>query len=212
MAQPGDEKEYWMLYYQMMQVAELGVGLRTGHRLTCCECLQSLVQNFALANEQDMEPKPIMQVLQEHTPAVAFLDAKTNPILATVPAELSAWDLYLIWDTSGAWEANESLKKKMMEESLGGGNTWQPNPNAEDGGQGMLVIDVDQVKEHIKEKKKEESGAAEDDVKQPCWTCAVELPSDDAKCCSRCEVAVYCSRACQKVDWKEHKKQCSPPS
>ena len=29
--------------------------------------------------------------------------------------------------------------------------------------------------------------------------------------CSRCEDAWYCSRECQKADWKEHKKNCARP-
>lgn len=197
-----------MLYYPMLQVqAEGHFGMRTGQRLTCSACMESLVCKFALAKEEE-EPKPMMQYLQEDTPAVAFLDAKTNPILTNVPTQLGAWDLYLLWETSGAWEANEVYKKNLLEESLGGGNTRQPVPYTTDGGQGMLVINVEQVKERIHKKKE---NADKNDETQACWTCAMELPPDDVNCCSRCEVAVYCSRACQKADWKEHKKQCSPP-
>ena len=31
------------------------------------------------------------------------------------------------------------------------------------------------------------------------------------KTCSRCLVAVYCSDACQRSDWKAHKAKCTPP-
>lgn len=27
--------------------------------------------------------------------------------------------------------------------------------------------------------------------------------------CSRCEMVLYCSRECQKTDWKRHKKDCA---
>lgn len=43
----------------------------------------------------------------------------------------------------------------------------------------------------------------------------LEVISECAKCgkyatdrCSRCNIARYCSRECQKEDWKEHKKRC----
>lgn len=39
-----------------------------------------------------------------------------------------------------------------------------------------------------------------------CWTCAREIEQN--KKCSICRAAVYCSRACQKADWKNHKKMC----
>lgn len=29
------------------------------------------------------------------------------------------------------------------------------------------------------------------------------------KCCAKCQTALYCSRDCQKADWKSHKKDCS---
>ncbi len=28
------------------------------------------------------------------------------------------------------------------------------------------------------------------------------------KCCSRCRIATYCSRRCQQIDWKKHRKEC----
>lgn len=37
----------------------------------------------------------------------------------------------------------------------------------------------------------------------------IEGKKNDFKKCSRCQVAVYCGRACQKADWKAHKKVCA---
>jgi len=37
---------------------------------------------------------------------------------------------------------------------------------------------------------------------------ALEDNSGDFKLCSRCQCACYCTPACQKGDWKEHKKWC----
>jgi hypothetical protein len=41
-----------------------------------------------------------------------------------------------------------------------------------------------------------------------CATC--QKVSPDAKFCSRCRVARYCSQSCQKTHWKEHKPLCVP--
>ncbi|KAF9207771.1 hypothetical protein BGZ49_010593 [Haplosporangium sp. Z 27] len=40
-----------------------------------------------------------------------------------------------------------------------------------------------------------------------CYRCSKE--QTDLKRCSKCRVATYCSRECQKEGWKAHKKQCA---
>ncbi|ESK86366.1 mynd finger domain-like protein [Moniliophthora roreri MCA 2997] len=38
------------------------------------------------------------------------------------------------------------------------------------------------------------------------------MPDRKAKRCSRCRIAIYCSRECQRADWKvNHRDKCSPP-
>jgi hypothetical protein len=47
---------------------------------------------------------------------------------------------------------------------------------------------------------------------QFCRKCdEVDDASERFKQCSRCKVAYYCSRECQKEHWKIHKKECLPP-
>ena len=41
-------------------------------------------------------------------------------------------------------------------------------------------------------------------IRGHCGQCGQKSSS----CCSRCQLVSYCSRECQKKDWKTHKKVC----
>lgn len=43
---------------------------------------------------------------------------------------------------------------------------------------------------------------------QHCTTCKKTPPEVTLKRCSKCSLTPYCSRDCQKADWKAHKKVC----
>ncbi|GAB1309997.1 hypothetical protein MFIFM68171_00207 [Madurella fahalii] len=43
---------------------------------------------------------------------------------------------------------------------------------------------------------------------QRCTTCHKTPPEVTLKHCAKCSVTFYCSRDCQKADWKAHKKVC----
>ena len=42
-------------------------------------------------------------------------------------------------------------------------------------------------------------------IKNCCHTCGKKTT---CKKCAKCEEISYCSRKCQKIDWKRHKKEC----
>ncbi|GFH47724.1 hypothetical protein CTEN210_04199 [Chaetoceros tenuissimus] len=44
--------------------------------------------------------------------------------------------------------------------------------------------------------------------KRTCFTCGVNIVNTSA--CSKCKNAHYCSKFCQRLHWKEHKKICNP--
>ena len=51
---------------------------------------------------------------------------------------------------------------------------------------------------------------AETDDKMACWTCkSTRTPTGtNLLSCKRCSIARYCSKECQKKDWKNHKRSC----
>ncbi len=74
-----------------------------------------------------------------------------------------------------------------------------------------LVMDV--ITGEVSMKKKSEDKEKKYYPPNPNWCCSVCDKSDDSnsktmKTCGRCKAVQYCSRECQKADWKEHKKKC----
>lgn len=163
------------------------------------------------------EYTPMYQVLNEDTrPSVTFLEGNPNPMVnqANFGSEpLPAWMLHLFWGSTGAFEANDNVRKDLLQQLLGGGNTWKPNTSGKpSGGQCTLEINVGAFRNRSSndQEEKEEDSDDENETKM-CWTCSVKLPPDEINLCSRCKRAVYCSRACQKDDWAQHKRICRAP-
>lgn len=57
------------------------------------------------------------------------------------------------------------------------------------------------------------SGTAPDasDVVLACENCKKSPPEVTLKRCAKCQITEYCSRDCQKANWKTHKKICGKP-
>ena len=45
-------------------------------------------------------------------------------------------------------------------------------------------------------------------VTSMCYYCRERFPIEKLSSCGRCKQACYCSKECQKADWKSHKKLC----
>lgn len=47
-------------------------------------------------------------------------------------------------------------------------------------------------------------------ITRVCNTCGImETPGLKMKACAGCDMTMYCSRECQKLDWKSHKSECN---
>ena len=57
-------------------------------------------------------------------------------------------------------------------------------------------------------KLRREFGQQGEKVEVLCNTCHVSKPSMQR--CARCNTIYYCSKECQRQDWKEHKQECVP--
>lgn len=71
--------------------------------------------------------KSLMQVLDKDLPAISFLDDHHNPIIGgkgCLRSDLTAYNLNLLCNNVGAWEANEYVKKEMLQGVVDGGNKW----------------------------------------------------------------------------------------
>ena len=45
-------------------------------------------------------------------------------------------------------------------------------------------------------------------MSESCTTCGASPPAVALKRCANCNTTPYCSRDCQKTDWKSHKRTC----
>lgn len=73
--------------------------------------------------------------------------------------------------------------------------------------------DITQIKEtavtNATSKTAENSNSASETSRNQCANCHTRETTDvPLKPCNKCQTSPYCSRDCQKVDWKRHKKEC----
>ena len=68
----------------------------------------------------------------------------------------------------------------------------------------LVVYDL-MMRNYIKNKYGVEIPSLAEKWHRLCWHC-FNPGDDDLKCCSICKIAQYCSKNCQKLDWKIHKE------
>ncbi|XP_022862204.1 ubiquitin carboxyl-terminal hydrolase 18-like isoform X2 [Olea europaea var. sylvestris] len=68
-----------------------------------------------------------------------------------------------------------------------------------------FVVDSNFESDYSFDRNKEKMAAAGGDAAVPCAVCERR----GTKQCARCKMVKYCSEACQKSHWSEHKKKCS---
>lgn len=183
MAEPNDDQEYYILVETLWQTYVSGNNLnicsRMVNRLTCKTCMALLLKDAVMIqNEDDESSLPMMQVLDNHLPVITLLDHETNPMCRDLPDSINAWDLYMKWETSGAWQALDEERKSAFSQY----GKWKPDRNHIRG------------QERLKWKLRS------------CAACNKMLTQDQVKKCARCRTAIYCSVACQHSHWKYHRK------
>ena len=67
----------------------------------------------------------------------------------------------------------------------------------------LVVYDL-MMRKYIKNKYGIEIPSLAEKWHRLCWNCFA--PEDNLKCCSKCKIAQYCSKNCQKLDWQLHKE------
>ena len=67
----------------------------------------------------------------------------------------------------------------------------------------LVIYDL-MMRNYIKNKYNVEIPSLAEKWRRLCWNCF--NPDDNLQCCSICKIAQYCTKNCQKLDWKIHKE------
>ena len=67
----------------------------------------------------------------------------------------------------------------------------------------LVMYDLN-MRKYIKGKYGKEIPNLAQKWRRLCWACFT--PVDQLKCCAKCKIALYCSKNCQRQDWKVHKE------
>eukprot|EP00038_Savillea_parva_P018321 m.23070 g.23070 ORF g.23070 m.23070 type:complete len:547 (-) comp4051_c0_seq1:219-1859(-) len=109
------------------------------------------------------------------------------------------------------WEFDAKQKADMAAAWDAEGN---PNPNPDPGGDTAPAVAADPdasgstTSQTATKKKKKKKKTKEDKPSRVCHTC--NNASTALKACAACQRVWYCSVACQKKDWRQHKVECQP--
>eukprot|EP00562_Extubocellulus_spinifer_P024311 CAMPEP_0178673916 /NCGR_PEP_ID=MMETSP0698-20121128/34560_1 /TAXON_ID=265572 /ORGANISM="Extubocellulus spinifer, Strain CCMP396" /LENGTH=451 /DNA_ID=CAMNT_0020317965 /DNA_START=17 /DNA_END=1372 /DNA_ORIENTATION=+ len=218
----GERPRYWMLFYPMLQVAPEGMGMRTIARLTCADCFEDLVQDMSLrASVRDVTPPlvqtfPLLDVVEDTGP-ITWLDRAPRGMgrRGREGDIMSAYTLYLAWETTGAWQAMCNNFSDMFSEGLGG--RVEIKATKHDGYRSKkhragIDDDDDDVDNDDSDDHAEWIVQRESRVGKVCNGPGCDKIHGNRKIrlqeCSGCREVLYCSTECQSKDWPEHRARC----
>jgi MYND finger len=187
-------------------------------RLVCMTCLDtvladkipSTVDHHAVY-QSHFRGRPILQSLRELS-ALPFVQ-RSGIILQDHPNIQDAFVMQYVWKILGLFRALEARESALFSEkmahfapasetvSLGIINDGRTSRSISSNGEQQQRQGSQQ--QHLV------PGPKRFNWEKKCLVCLKVDPSNH--CCSRCHWAVYCSKACQKKDWKRHKVvDCKP--
>lgn len=206
----GDEHEYWLLFYPLLQItvmqgSQMTLGTRTICRLTCLDCMEDLLEGMTLkvrpAAMEDRRPRlsftlPANEVLAEAGSASFLEDGPPRPETHPhVDDILDAWTLYNLWEHSGAWEALQNDYRIVLSRSMrneNGADSAGSNQEALELKKGRVGKPCGSPTCSKVQGKQEETG---------------EYTRLTVKCKS-CLMEHYCSKTCREDSKEVHKATC----
>eukprot|EP00985_Skeletonema_marinoi_P004576 scaffold1984_cov113-Skeletonema_marinoi.AAC.5 len=208
-AKPSSSKDrYWLVYQQCLQgSAETGIGTRVMPRLICEECFESIVEDCCLCVTVGSQTGPEAEVplldVIEAQGCITWLRNGHTLEKCDDGLYFGAYQLYCAWEGSGAFQAMcDNFSRKI---------------------QAASTFEMDQEKEKTDPSMYWEMSQIPTKEGRKCDYAACsnvhgkrEAPEPGEKKgrktrlqeCLGCFDTMYCSEACQKAAWPDHKALC----
>lgn len=219
-----EPKEYWLLFYPLLQINiekgnKMVIASRTICRLACFDCMGSMLEDMKLTVKQapteadGRRPSltsfalSAMEILEEAGTAAFLQDAPPRPESSpNVDDELDAWTLYKLWEHSGAWEALQNDYKTVLSRSMQATSAITPVSAPETAAPANTKgVSASKAKERYGRKCGSSScnkvhGKKDEETEEVVRLTVV---------CEKCHSVYYCSKLCRKAAAKDHKSSCA---
>lgn len=152
------------------------------------------------------------EVLSELSTPLREMSAGTSALLR-ITADTTWREAYA--------KAEADAKRRFIRRAELSSLTWLFNFSRAAGGRGaasMQEVSFEDAATHEDPDANNSTGRLHMELGYPPLPFRLETKLECARCgqtsctlsCSRCKLVMYCSRACQRVHWKEHTEQCNP--